>query len=139
MLIFGAIHLFELLCNPSSPNILFLWRLLVRDHLSGHDHFASTWLRFIDHLEYLHLFQCIFALQFLTWLTNRIGIIPFLASLATISSPSSSTLSSTIRSMSWLFSSPISFMAHCKRRRMLSTIEMADVNGPDRLSRMIVS
>ena len=34
---------------------------------------------------------------------------------------------------------PVSFMALCKLPRMLSTFEMTDVHGPDRLSRMIVS
>ena len=41
--------------------------------------------------------------------------------------------------MSWLFSSPVSFMALCKRRRMLSTFEMIDIDCPVTLSQMIVA
>ena len=62
---------------------------------------------------------------------NRIGLLPFWASSATISSPSSSRLSSTTLSMSWLFRRQISFMALCTLRRMLSTFKMTDVDGPD--------
>ena len=67
-------------------------------------------------------------------------MLPFLASSATTSSPSSPRLSSTTLSMSWLFSSPVSpSWLCCNQRRMLSTFEMTDIDGPDRLSRIIVS
>ena len=64
MLTVGAVHPFELLCNPSSRNVWFLWRSLVRDDPSGPDHFASTCLFSIDHLEYLHLFDVFLLFSF---------------------------------------------------------------------------
>ena len=118
MLTVRAVHPFELLCNPSSPNVWFLWRSLVRDDPSGPDHFASTSLLSIDHLEYRHLFEL-----FLHLLANRFGMLPFLASSTTISS----------------CSNPIPFMALCKQWRCCQRSEKTDIDGPDSLSRKIVS
>ena len=64
MLTVGAVHPSELLCNPSSPNVWFLWRSFVRDDPSGPDHFASTCLPPIDNLEYLHLFDVFLLFSF---------------------------------------------------------------------------
>ena len=55
MLTVGPIQPFELLRKPSSPDIWFLWRSHVRDDPSGPDHFASTCVLSMDHLELLHV------------------------------------------------------------------------------------
>ena len=124
MLTVRAVHPCELLCNTSSPNVWFLWRSLVRDDPSGPHHFASTCFFSIDHLEYLHLFDAFLLFSF--------GLIDQSYRNASFLGVASTTLS-----ISWLLSSTVSFMALCRRRRMLSTFEMTDIDGPDSLSRMI--
>ena len=116
----------------------FLWRSPVRDVPSGPDHFASTCLLSIDNLEYLHMFNVFLLFGyglvdksyqgcFLSW--HRQPPSRRLPRQSCLPPPFRCPGCSAVQFPSWL----------CRWRRLLSTLEMTDIDGPETLSRMIVS
>ena len=100
MLTVRSVHPFELLCNPTSPNVWFLWRSLVRDDA----HFCFQLPPFDRPPRIPTSFRCIFALQF--WFHHPVDV------LAVEVSSFSSWLSAN--GGGW----------------MLSTFELTDIDGP---------
>ena len=132
-------------CRPSICTLVHRARTfsfsgvpLFVDDQSGPDHFASTCLLSIDHLEFAHLFD--------VFLPFSVGLIDQSYRNASFLGVVSHQLLTFL--VKAVFHHPVDVQAvhlsnflHdlCKRRRTLSKFEMTDIDGPDRPSRMIVS